>query len=144
MQKCCGISELTSRVSGEVGAGVLSQPSNARPTLDGHWTIERLTRGVKHGGRGLGRVTARHEPVIKSSGLLAERPSRVVLSPPLSGLADRERRQLIAALQQTGGNRAAAVRLLGSPRSTFYHRLARLLAEGSDVRADHSSRSSDD
>jgi DNA-binding NtrC family response regulator/ligand-binding sensor domain-containing protein len=80
-------------------------------------------------------------PVLKLSDVLAELPADAAPAPPTSGLPDRERSQLIAALQQTGGNRAAAVRLLGWPRSTFYHRLSRLQAEGLDGQGDSSSSS---
>jgi transcriptional regulator of acetoin/glycerol metabolism len=82
------------------------------------------------------RATA---PVMKLSDLLTEFPADVVSAPPRPGLAEPERGQLVAALKQTGGNRTAAARLLGWPRSTFYHRLSRLQAEGLDVPGDSSS-----
>jgi DNA-binding NtrC family response regulator len=83
-------------------------------------------------------------PVMKLGDVSTELPPDVVPSPSKSGLPERERSQLIAALQQTGGNRAAAARLLGWPRSTFYHRLSRLQAEGLDLPSDPSSLSADD
>jgi len=40
-------------------------------------------------------------------------------------VAELERQAIARALLDTGGNRAAAARQLGMPRSVFYQRLAR-------------------
>ncbi len=56
-------------------------------------------------------------------------PASVIPSDPLLPLADQlaatERRAIAAAMQRTCGNRVAAARLLGMPRSVLYQRLAR-------------------
>jgi transcriptional regulator with GAF, ATPase, and Fis domain len=45
--------------------------------------------------------------------------------------ADQERAELLAALQQCGGNKAEAARVMGLPRSTFFSRLKKYaLADG--------------
>jgi DNA-binding NtrC family response regulator/PAS domain-containing protein len=50
-----------------------------------------------------------------------------------SSLSERERRELIAILRQTNGNRSAAARLLGMARSTLYRRLSAIEAEGIEL-----------
>ena len=51
------------------------------------------------------------------------------LDPPARTLAEQvaevERRAIAEALQSTGGNRAAAAKRLGMPRSVLYERLTR-------------------
>lgn len=79
-------------------------------------------------------------PILKLTDIVAELPSQGVPPPPARALvSDHEVRQMLDALRQTRGNRTAAARLLGWPRSTFYHRLARLEHQGVHVPADTSS-----
>jgi transcriptional regulator of acetoin/glycerol metabolism len=61
-----------------------------------------------------------------------------VPAPVRSAVSARERDQLLDALARTHGNRSAAARLLGWPRSTFYHRLSRLEAQGVHIPPDPS------
>lgn len=58
--------------------------------------------------------------------LPAVRPGAVPRAETRRTLRGSEREQLEAALRQTGGNRAAAARLLGISRATFYRRLRTL------------------
>jgi PAS domain S-box-containing protein len=53
-----------------------------------------------------------------------------------SGALDDERRQIMHALAQTGGNRAVAARLLGISRATLYRKMAGLDLELPDVGAE--------
>ena len=47
-----------------------------------------------------------------------------MLRPLAEQVAELERRAMRAALERTGGNRAAAARLLGMSRASFYDKLA--------------------
>jgi DNA-binding NtrC family response regulator len=53
-----------------------------------------------------------------------------VMTSQITGLPDEletlQRQRLIEALQQTGGNKSKAARLLGMPRSTFFSKLRKL------------------
>lgn len=61
-------------------------------------------------------------PVIRVDDFPAE-IRRAAVPPAESPGSSAERRQLVDALTRTGGNRAAAARVLGIARSTFYRRL---------------------
>jgi PAS domain S-box-containing protein len=62
--------------------------------------------------------------VIKPEDLPAEIGDAGEPSPSAPPLPGDERQRLLAALEQSGGNRTAAARLLGMSRATFYRRLA--------------------
>lgn len=82
-------------------------------------TVEAVLRRA-----GVGQIVA---PVVRSSSEAGERVGAQtgLLDRPLAEqVKDLEQRAMRAALQHTGGNRAAAARLLGMPRATFYEKLA--------------------
>lgn len=84
-------------------------------------TVEAVLRRA-----GVGQIVA---PVARSSSEAGEHvPAQTgLLDRPLAEqVRDLERRAMRAALQHTGGNRAAAARLLGMSRATFYEKLALL------------------
>lgn len=84
-------------------------------------TVEAVLRRA-----GVGQIVA---PVARSSSEAGEHvPAQTgLLDWPLAEqVRDLERRAMRAALQHTGGNRAAAARLLGMSRATFYEKLASL------------------
>jgi transcriptional regulator of acetoin/glycerol metabolism len=51
----------------------------------------------------------------------------------IEGIAADEGQRILAALRQSGGNRAAAARLLGIGRTTLYRRLESLTADRSMI-----------
>jgi DNA-binding NtrC family response regulator/ligand-binding sensor domain-containing protein len=80
-------------------------------------------------------------PVIKLTDINAELPREEVPPATRAPLSERERRELLDVLHQTGGNRSAAARALGMGRSTLYRRLRALEAEGAELPPDPSTSS---
>jgi len=83
----------------------------------------------------------RNAPVVHPPGwpFLPSAPRPSAARPLAEQVAELERRVIAEALAATGGNRAAAARRLGMPRSVLYERLARYPGLMPDPRADSPS-----
>ena len=62
-------------------------------------------------------------------GLVIQQALGVEEDEPTGELNEMERRQILRALQETGGNKAKAAEILGIQRRTLYKKLARIERE---------------
>jgi transcriptional regulator with GAF, ATPase, and Fis domain/Tfp pilus assembly protein PilF/predicted Ser/Thr protein kinase len=72
-------------------------------------------------GDTIGRADLTLEPVAQPDCVEPARQSQ--LPPTLQDAKEREKQEILSALQQTGWNRSQAAKLLGMPRRTLYRRL---------------------
>lgn len=84
-------------------------------------TVEDLPADLQTSGRRLARTAATDRPLSRAAD---RRTMPLAETVPWRRLdEDAERELLISTLQQCGGNKARAARLLGIPRSTFFSKL---------------------